>query len=745
MGSSSWHPARGRVSRHGRAGGAAAPSGPPLEAPGAAVRSAPAGRHHVPGTRRPRVLDHRLAAVATVTSLAALVVLAGLPPVGGSASAAVRGAVLTAFWLTAPGAAVLGRVRAAPLTTVALVPVLGITALVAVGSLGAWTGLWAPRAATAAVAVAAGLAGLLTLRAGHHARPTAHRPRPRADGGTVAVVLALGGSLAAWVATLLRLDGTEPSVLGLLAAGPRTLALSLLLAAVALTAALRLRRPGLVVATVGVLVVVLRSTASVVDTVPIAAWSYKHIGVVEALQEYQRVLPGSDIYMNWPGMFAATAYLGEASGLSTISIARWTTPLVHVLLALSTAALARAFGARTVGCASAAALVVVFNWVGQDYFSPQAVAICLSAGLMVVLAQARRDRAMGVLALVVYAAVVVTHQLTPVWLLVLAVALAVLRRIPWWVPAAMAALLLAYIASHYGAIAQYGLFSGFDPVGNAAINVAPVEALGRDVGGFFSKVTAVLLWSSALAVLLVRTRALGWRRLLRTRTVATPAVLAFSPFVLLGGQNYGGEAILRVTLYSTVACAAVLGPALARALAGRRGAPVAAALWLAAAVVVTGQSSYGQWWVNLIRPEDVAAARWLGEQEPDAVVIPLNLDWPGRSFVDYPRYGIEEPERETSLERILQDEQSADRYTTASPIPVTLENLTAVARSRGPDDVFVVATASMRAYDAYYRTFADGSYQRLLEDLRSSPDWRVARQSGDLWVFEFTPSPAVDR
>ncbi|MGY1698694.1 hypothetical protein [Geodermatophilus sp. SYSU D00766] len=696
-----------------------------------------AGRHHPPVPQQERVIDRRLAGWAAATSLAALVVLIGLPPLGSNTAAAVRATVLTAFWLMAPGAVVLRRVRAVPLTKVALVPVLGLCALIAVGSLGAWTGLWFPRTATAVVAVVTGLAGFLALRSDSPTRSSARRPRPRSDRGAVVVVLALCGSLGAWIIALVRVDDAEPSVLGLLVAGPRTLAVALVLAGVALVLALRLRRSGLVVATVGVLILVFRSTASVVNTVPIAAWSYKHIGVVSALQEYQQVLEGSDIYMNWPGMFAATAYLGEASGVSTIAIARWTTPLVHVLLALSTAALARAFGARTVGCAAAGALVVVFNWVGQDYFSPQAVAIVLSGGLLVALAQARRDRTMSVMALVIYAGVVVTHQLTPVWLLALAIALAVFRRIPWWVPAGMAALVLTYVLSHYAAIAQYGLFSGFDPVGNASINVAPVEALGRDVGGLFSKVSAVLLWSSTFVVLLARARRLGWRRTLRTRTVAVPAIMAFSPFLLLGGQSYGGEAILRVTLYSTLASAAVLGPSLARAVTTRAGGLVGGTLWLAVTVAVTGQSTYGQWWVNLIKPEDVATSRWLAEEQPDSVVIPVNLDWPGRSWVDYARYTGEDEENETSLERILQDELPSDPFLTERPTPVTEDDVAAVAGSRRPDEVYVVFTAAMRAYDAYYRTFADGAYERLLTDMAASSDWRLVRQTGDVWVFQY--------
>ena len=51
----------------------------------------------------------------------------------------------------------------------------------------------------------------------------------------------------------------------------------------------------------------------------------------------------------------------------------------------------------------------------------------------------------------------------------------------------------------------------------------------------------------------------NWRTLGR---VAVPALLAFSPFLMIPVQSYGGEAIYRVYLFSAPWCAILIADAL---------------------------------------------------------------------------------------------------------------------------------------------------------------------------------------
>jgi hypothetical protein len=60
-----------------------------------------------------------------------------------------------------------------------------------------------------------------------------------------------------------------------------------------------------------------------------------------------------------------------------------------------------------------------------------------------------------------------------------------------------------------------------------------------------------------------------------------------------------------------------------------------------------------------------------------------------------------------------------------------------VAQDLPGEATYVVATGSMRGYDAYYATYAPGTYQETLQQLTRSPDWEVVRHSGDLWVLRY--------
>ncbi|SFF51213.1 hypothetical protein [Blastococcus tunisiensis] len=709
---------------------------PPTPRPGAGAEAGTGSGRRPPVTLppQPTAVDRWLTAAIVPSSVLALVVVAGFPTATGSVGTAVRGLVLLAFWLVAPGAAVLIRLRMAPMTKLAQVPLVGLAVLVGLSTAGAWAGVWEPGLATAAVAVASMASAGVSMSRGTAPPVAPHLARPRRS--TVLLGLGLLVSVGLWAGSIPAIRDAEPSVFGLLVSGPPTFAAALLGVWIVLLIALRLRRVGMSALAAAALLLLLRATASVAAPVPIAAWTYKHIGVVGTLQQSREVLGGTDIYMNWPAMFAGAGWFSDSSGVAVIDLARWITPLVHVLIALQAAALARALGSSATGATAAAALVVAFNWVGQDYFSPQALAMCLAAGILVLLVQSRTSPAGAVLALGLFAVVTATHQLTPFWLVALAVALTVLGRAPWWLAPAMALVLAAYVLSRMEAVAAYGLISGFDPIGNAGNSLPPVTAPGSELGSLVARGTAFLMWGSTLLVLLARIPGHGLRGLWRSERIVVAGALAFSPFVLLAAQSYGGEASLRVILYSSVGCAAVLGPALAGLLQARLLWATVGVAWALVAAALTAQSSFGLWSVNLMREEDVATAGWLAEETPDAVVISPLANWPGRASVDYLDFYDQDAPLDVLLVGVNPD---TDPQITLQVRPLTdlrLENLVDLL----PDEpTFIVFTAAQRAWDAYYATFQPGGYQNLLDDLAENPDWRVVEHTGDLWVYEYLP------
>jgi hypothetical protein len=302
----------------------------------------------------------------------------------------------------------------------------------------------------------------------------------------------------------------------------------------------------------------------------------------------------------------------------------------------------------------------------------------------------------------------------------------------------MALVVAVYILTRLDVAEAYGLFSGFDPVANAAGNVPDVPALGREVGGYFARASSLLVWGSTLVVLAVRAVRLGLRTAWRDPEVLVPAAVCFSSFLLLAGQNYGGEAILRVTLYSTVGCSAVLGPALANAMRRRAVVALAAAGWTAVVVACTAQSSFTLWWPGLIQPQDVDAARWLAEQHGNAAVIPAIADWPGRTSADYERFIGQYSTLEPGLDQLLREEVPADQISELQSLPLNAARIAEVAQRNTDKPTYVVFTASIKADDAYYAVYTPGSYEATLREMTASPQWRLVRHQGDLWVFLYT-------
>ena len=56
---------------------------------------------------------------------------------------------------------------------------------------------------------------------------------------------------------------------------------------------------------------------------PEYAWVYKHIGIAQALGQYGRVTDPSNIYQQWPALFAAVASVSGLARIGPLSFAAW--------------------------------------------------------------------------------------------------------------------------------------------------------------------------------------------------------------------------------------------------------------------------------------------------------------------------------------------------------------------------------------------------------------------------------------
>lgn len=132
-----------------------------------------------------------------------------------------------------------------------------------------------------------------------------------------------------------------------------------------------------------VLTIMLYGTAPLLYSEGRYSWLYKTIGVVQYVDAHGHLNGSIDIYQNWPGFFALAGWFGKVAGVaSPLAYAKWAQLLFELaalaFLYLIYDALSMTARQRWV----ALLLVPASNWIGQDYFSPQALGTLLGLGIM---------------------------------------------------------------------------------------------------------------------------------------------------------------------------------------------------------------------------------------------------------------------------------------------------------------------------------------------------------------------------
>jgi hypothetical protein len=503
---------------------------------------------------------------------------------------------------------------------------------------------------------------------------------------------------------------------------------------------------------VGALLFVLHGLASLLQTEPRFTTAWLHVGFVDALRENGRPLPGIDARFSWPGFFAAAAsFLGAAGLPSALPLLRFA-PLVFNLAYLAPLALiARACVPSTAGRWTVVWLFLLANWVGQDYFSPQAfsyliflavVALAVTflrrprsavhvrtrwpftaRPLLLALArdggQARRaaQGAVLVLGVVAFTALAMAHQLTPVVLIVDVTALVLLRRLSApLLPVAFAAVLTAWIS--YGAT-DFWMGHLDDLLGGGSVSASVAANVTGRVQGSSEHLVVVgvrllfglVLWTAAAAG--------AWRALRDRRGLPLwPVVLALAPFPIVALQPYGGEAQLRLYLFTLpfmlclVARLFVPGHAFSR----RSAAALAVVGLLAAPVFYLAR--FGNEQFEQVRPGEVqAVAEMYRVAPPGSTLVALNSDVPWR-YAHFTDYTYRTGEAENS--------------------PATLGGLVSLMPAN-PRGAYLLITRGQLAYaTATYGAPSDLG-EHLEELLGSSPRFRLVFKNQDAVLYRFVP------
>jgi hypothetical protein len=500
------------------------------------------------------------------------------------------------------------------------------------------------------------------------------RPRLRGEGsGTWTAIGVLPAAVTLWLLSLrgVRLD--RMADLGLLQVLPVTfwIALALLTLGFCVAAYDRRTPNGLFAAYAIALIAIIHATPSLLYPELRYAWAWKHVAVIDAMIRHNGRVPdagGFDIYNQWPGFFQFNALLLKATGLeSPLGYAMWAQPLMNLLLLGPLVLIYRSITNDRRLVWAAVWIYYSCSWVAQDYFAPQAFAFLLFTSVIaLVLRQLRSSGSPSpgvtrrgwpparlALVLIVEAAIVSSHQLTPMMLISALLLLSLPRRNRRvTVPALAGAVGLTvlwdvtvarpYVSENLGTLISSlarpdaNLWSGVSRLSDAAPSQVTVAWIERGLtGGVF------LLAAMAFAVR-------PWVR----RTPISLLVLA--PLLPGLANAYGGEMVFRSYLFALPAAAflvaALLLPPHGRLLVAM---PFIYLLLLA----MLGGLAFGYYAKekeNQFTAQEAAAARYVTtETPPGSLIIAVTFAAPGLEM-DYDRHeGVQIVDRSLDTRRRL--------------------------------------------------------------------------------------------
>jgi hypothetical protein len=554
-------------------------------------------------------------------------------------------------------------------------------------------------------------------------------------GYPVAAILA---AILWWAYALTIVDLDRMGSLGLVSALPAVWYVAPAILTVSLVAAVygRAGRPVLW-AHIAAFVLAVHATPVILYGTVRYAWAWKHIGVVDYLQRGNELwtdAPYLAVYHNWPGFFAGAASVTDAAGLASAApLAAWAPVFFELLTAVALVVLFRALtdDRRLVWLGTW--LFLLGNWVGQDYFAPQAFAFVLYLLILGVVLRffrtgatsARHPHARaGLLAAVVLmcGAVATSHPLTPALLTVALTALVVFRiATPWWLPLVPAITTITWWVTGARDFVRARLGAAIQEIGlvttNAQTNVDSYHfETGQQLVSAAGRAAVLLIAALAIAGAIRRWVAHRWDR--------TPAILAVAPVLMVAGGSYDGEMIFRVYLFALPFLAFLAADLLCPAPSWRprwrtpaMAVAISAMLFAGFTLAYFGKDS----WYRFTADEVRAAEFVYRSAPPGSLLVEGSRTYPSR-LANYERFTYvsiaDEPA--DSVEELLRD-----------PVGKLSEWL-ADARYTG---AYVIITRSQRVENDTIGPLPKGALAGVEQALKASDRFDVLVGSDDATVF----------
>jgi hypothetical protein len=493
------------------------------------------------------------------------------------------------------------------------------------------------------------------------------------------------------------------------------------------------------------LLVVQRATQALVYPTPLHAWAWKHDAVVGHLLNAGGLRTGAElgdmaVYDQWPGFFAVQAAAVRLAGVeNTLTLMSWW-PLISSVLVLAPLVLIhRTFTQDRRLIWTGVWLFCVGNWVGQDYFSPQSLALVLHLAVLALVlrrfpgAERRgpRQAVWTTVLIVVMVPVVLSHQLTPVVLIVSLGVLALTRRHRDWVPFLVAVALFAA----WNLTASLPFLSAALPemlasVGDIGANVE--TGYGTTPTGTGAVATS---WAArALSGTVLLLAVVGALRRGELRRHARPLLLlAAVPPLLIVANDYGSEMIFRVLMFMLPGAAFFAAAALLprTGLPGERMPPPSRAryVWLPLPLVLAATLAFvpayaGKDRLSYFPPAEAGLVGDLLASAPDhSLVAAANRNYP-LAYGDYWRlehYWFLEEDR-AKVDRVL-----------ARPDRTLALDLKDVAE---PGRAYLLLTQGQRADAEMNGRLTAAQWRRVEQSVAASPYFRKVAHNRAGTVYE---------
>jgi hypothetical protein len=584
------------------------------------------------------------------------------------------------------------------------------------------------------------------------------------------------GALALWGASLGHVDAGAVSGYGLLTGLPPAYyaALALLTVGFGVYASLERPRTAVMATYVGALVAILHATTAIVYPEPRYMWTYKHIGVIDYLASHGSPDRSIDIYNNWPGFFGLNAWFSKVAGVDPMSYAAWAQPAFELAFVAAVVFALRGLTRDSRLVWTGAWLFVVANWIGQDYLAPQAFAFLLSLVIVALVLrcapwakpprfapawtavsltnrlavrmlgnrvlqphesapQPLPARAALIAGGLMYVAVVVSHQLSPLILISsVAVLIATTRRPPAWVLVAMVVVEVWWVSLGYGFISEHFKLLEFDFAASARSGLGaglPGVALGANLA------RAGIIGMALLALCgLVR-------RIRGGHLDASAAGLVVAPLLVVLFQNYGGEGPLRVYMFALPFLAFFVAAwarpsARARTAVGRSWRLIAVTAAIGTATLF---GYFGQEPVNYVTHDDVAVSRWyLDHTPPNAGIVQVAPSFPDRLDANYVNH-LGEPRSLLGAPGAPQGVFVSAHMPVCNPTCGLLvgERLRGFMHADGARSHYLLITPSALRYARYYGLTDPVALGRFTRAVLASPDFQLVYRHGDGYVFRY--------